>query len=773
MFLAVTICSFSTVTAQEKQSITGKLIGEKNYEAIPFAYIFLFKTTDVTLVSRTSSDLNGEFKIGPVIKGSYRLEISAIGYQRQFKFIDIISNSDSDAGIIYLQDTVYTLTGAIVEGERFKAKSEKEKTTFFITKEMLDASYTGTDILKLVPGIQIDIMKNISLNGSRDILIFVDGAERDRNFISQLSPGQIDKVEVVNTPSSNYDGNITGAINIILKKERDYGFSGKFYAEIPTSGSEMYIFPTYNLNYGFKKLNLYTSYNGEMCYLDINESTYRKVWDFQDTTEIISNQYVWQKNWSHKFHYGLDYFFSPLDQFNFYAFYNPYSREFDGDVEVQASGSINNLWKARKEDTDMNTSTFYSLYYRHLFNKEGHEIKLDISNHNFQAKNRTDYIYTGSEKNMADQTSCVKPEQKAISIKIDYLITLGRDLNLSTGIKGNFRKLQDRSSDDFNYIEKILAIYGAVAYKKNKIDLSSGLRAEKSASNLENSFGNKELSFLPYASFNYKITGKQNIQFSYKRTLRRPNLYQLNPYTSVNDPYSVYKGNPLLKPEHRSNISVEHSIRFNSNYLSSRLFYDNMTDVIGGLTFINDQGLFDTQVNNMGTIHQYGMQVSGALKLGIVTVNPSLRLFNRYTSGNDLAKSYYIKNRHNLVLESGLSAVASFKHDVTASFVFQYNSPKNDIQGNSFCDALYFLSLEKTFRKKMKAGIVSAIPFSKSFTYLGSEFDEFNFCSYYEGHVKFSFPFYFKLSYQFNLGSKKDRISHDKEEIDNLPKKGF
>ena len=73
----------------------------------------------------------------------------------------------------------------------------------------------------------------------------------------------------------------------------------------------------------------------------------------------------------------------------------------------------------------------------------------------------------------------------------------------------------------------------------------------------------------------------------------------------------------------------------------------------------------------------------------------------------------------------------------------------------------------------MKAGIVSAIPFSKSFTYLGSEFDEFNFCSYYEGHVKFSFPFYFKLSYQFNLGSKKDRISHDKEEIDNLPKKGF
>ena len=114
-------------------------------------------------------------------------------------------------------------------------------------------------------------MQNISLEGSPDILIFVDGKERDKSFISQLSPDQIDKIEVISAPPSNYDGNVTGAINIVLKKDRDSGISGHILAEIPVSSSLVYIFPSYSLNWGFRKLNLYTSYNGELTYLDLQE----------------------------------------------------------------------------------------------------------------------------------------------------------------------------------------------------------------------------------------------------------------------------------------------------------------------------------------------------------------------------------------------------------------------------------------------------------------------------------------------------------------------
>jgi len=68
----------------------------------------------------------------------------------------------------------------------------------------------------------------------------------------------------MNTPPSNYDGNVSGVINIVLKTENDTGFSGHFFTEIPTSKSIVYSFPNYRIQYGFKKVTLFTSYNGEI-----------------------------------------------------------------------------------------------------------------------------------------------------------------------------------------------------------------------------------------------------------------------------------------------------------------------------------------------------------------------------------------------------------------------------------------------------------------------------------------------------------------------------
>ena len=98
----------------------------------------------------------------------------------------------------------------------------------------------------------------------------------------------------------------------------------------------------------------------------------------------------------------------------------------------------------------------------------------------------------------------------------------------------------------------------------------------------------------------------------------------------------------------------------------------------------------------------------------------------------------------------------------------------NDIQGSSYSDVLYFLSLEKTFKQKIKLGIVTAMPFTRSFTYNGSNINGENFQSTYEGNVIMpAIPFWFKLGFQFNSGKNRNKISREKEEIDNTQKKGF
>ena len=100
--------------------------------------------------------------------------------------------------------------------------------------------------------------------------------------------------------------------------------------------SVIYAFPDYSFNYSFNKLNLYTSYNGEFSYFDIIGSSDRNFSDSRGTTEIISDQILKQKDWSHRFHYGFDYMINEKNQINFYAFYNPYSNELNGNVDMKA-----------------------------------------------------------------------------------------------------------------------------------------------------------------------------------------------------------------------------------------------------------------------------------------------------------------------------------------------------------------------------------------------------------------------------------------------------
>jgi hypothetical protein len=773
MIFAFMMVSTAGTNAQVKQSITGKLIDVNNSQAVAYASVALIRANDATPVCGTLSDENGVFNISPIATGSYRLFISVIGYKQVIQSLIVSTPGLVDAGTILLQDTAILINETVVIGEKVKAKSETGKTTFFMTKKMLDASSNGTDVLKFIPGVQIDLMQNISLEGSRNIQIFVDGKERDGSFISQLSPDRIDKVEIVSKPTSNYDGSSTGAINIIMKKERNSGISGQIYAEIPASRSQFLLRPTYSLNYGYNKLNLYTSYKGELTYLDIHEETHRKQFTDNGIFEINSNQYVNQKNWSHRFNYGFDYFLDDHNQLNFYAFYNPYSRELDGNADSQASDSVGSYWKAKKEDTDKNQSTYYSLYYKHDFTKEGRALTFELSNYNLKAENSTEYTAVENE-NTPLQINIVKPKQNEAGIRMDYTSPFGDKFNFGTGLKGKYQLMQDRNIPDFTYTEEIFAAYATIGYNQTKYNINMGGRAEKSFSILENKFNNQFFSFFPHFNLNYKITSRQNIQLSYNRSIVRPQMYQLNPYTSIDDPWTISKGNPFLVAEIHNSYFLEHSLQFNVNYITSRIFFNNVHNAIDYLTFINDTSAFETQVNNLGKINQYGIQFSGTLKWGIATLNPYLKIFNLCTFGNDLARQRGVEDRQKLAFDSGLSGILSFKHELSLSMVFQYAGQNNNIQTNSFSSALYFVSLEKTFKQKIKIGMAGALPFLKTFIYKGREIDGPDFYSYYAGKVNISQPFcWFKLSYQFNSGKNRENISRSMEEINNFPNKGF
>jgi hypothetical protein len=773
LLLSVTFLSCLTpAIAQEYSSVSGKLENQVSMEAVSYANVSLFRLEDSKLTDAGFSDTTGHFYFSGIPEGNYRLQVNIIGYEEYKKEIVIHSKDNYDAGVIYLKENTYNPGETVVTAERVKGRSEKDKTTYFITAKMTEVSTNGLEVVKLIPGIRVDLRKNISLEGSDNILLLVDGKERDNNFVSQIRADMIDKVEIMSTPPAKYEATVTGVVNVILKKDEKSGTSGQINLEIPASGS-LYLHPDYNLSFVYSKLSLFTSYNGELIHFDQQENLDRRITKTDGVIEAGTKQQLEQRLWSHRFHYGFDYSPGKNFQVSVYGYYNPYSQKYEGKAEV--TGNLTDTtWMASRASANISRSAFNSVFFKKKFDEKGSTLELDLSNYIFSGKNSDTYIPISDGNETGSLRNESHPEMKATTFKTDLNIAAGENSNLSAGIRLRSQQMEDAKASGFDYTEKTFAAYSSVGVNRAGYEWTLGFRVEKSLSELKNSFSRSYLSLLPSATLNLKLKQDMSLKIAVSRTISRPNLYQLNPYVSFDDPYTMHSGNPLLSPEIRTSAFIEYNRKIGSNFLSTRLFYNRNSDVISNLTRINETPVFETTIFNSGTIHQSGIQLSGTFKAGgMFNFIPYLRLYDNYCEANHLAESYFVKNRNQLVYEPGVSAIAAFKHDINLSMSFQYSSPRNSIQWKSFGDALYFISLEKTFKKSFKASIVSGLPLTKCFIYQGSEASGPEFNSRYEGVVLVrNFMLSFKLNYQFRYGRTGEKINQRGDDAE-VPAKGI
>lgn len=753
------------------QQITSSIEGTvltKDSISIPYATVVLIKDSITTshFFRGTITNEKGAFEFNRIERGEYMLRISSTGYSSITKKINISSRNPLDIGTFILQDSTFLINETMVTAERTKGKSENGKNIYFINNKIVEASGNVPDMLRHIPGIQVDLKQNISINGKKDILIFVEGKERDKSYISQLNPAQIDKIEVLATPPSNYEGDVSGIINIILKKDSNIGFGGHFFSEIPTTSAIVYSFPTYNLYYNHKKVNLYTSYNGEINYENIDEATYRQIYNPKLT--ISSVQHVRQNNKSHKFYYGVDYRATDYNIISFYGFLNPYSSEQNGNVILGTSVDINEHWDKKRKEEDNNINFFNSIYYKHTFNN-GSEFSTEYSNIHIYSKNTLTYT---NDTDIQTNKEC--PREEDNHLKIDFVAIANKKMKLSTGINIKIQSMQDKLSEDFHYHQQIYAWYGTATYQTASFNVNCGLRLEKAESKNKGTFNNSDFSILPYAALCYNINSEHTLSVSYRRKISRPSIYELTPYTYTDNPYDIRTGNPLLNSEYQNSISMEYALRFRSNYISSRLFYESRSNVINKLTLLDENSIFRTQECNLGSMYDLGMQILSSLSFGRLTITPSIRMYNHTTWANSYAEQKNIENRKQWIVESNLTSILSFKHDFALSAIFQYTTAKNNIQDNAYCNALYFVSIDKTFKKNIKLGIVTALPLIKTFVYQGADIKAYNFSSHYTGNLKLpTVPLMIRFSYQFNYGINKTVTTHKIEDIKIRPKSGF
>ena len=768
------VFGISLLNAQQTIIVTALVSEAETNEPIPFVNAVVYNYSGEQFVGGTAGNAAGEINltINNGHSNSYLMQLSALGYESIKIYIEPDEYFHAHLGTINLQPGIFQIEGIEVVGERVRATSGSESIIFNVNKNMQHASLTGVDILKLVPGLQVDLRQNISLNGSSNILILVNGIERDQQYVQQLRATQIDKIEIMNTPPARYDATVTGVVNIVLKSEPDSGVEGQVVAEIPTRASEVYLFPTYSLNYGKGRLNLYTSYNGELSYFNVEERVQRKIFNNEGTNEIMTVQNNKQQYWSHRFHYGLDFYLNSRNQFNVYANYNPFSNEHSGNTYMRTTTN-NTVWEADKNDSDLHSSSFYSLYYKHLFSgNAGHELSVDGSFYRLNGESHT--IYTNNETgNIHENIS--KPQQNMSSLRADYNLPISQDLFLSAGMQTKTRMLNDEHNVDFAYINRIMSAYGTFKFSASGFDAQSALRYENSLMGETDGQYKQSGFFLPNFTANYKYSQRGNLNFTYRRALSYPQLHQLNNAVAMSDPYSIEIGNPGLETETIDQMRLEYSRRFSTSFASASVFYNNYQNAIRRFTHINESGIFETRHNNMGNIRQYGMQFAGSISISSkMGISPYFKFFGVQSSPGNFDSGNLLSSRNSVAYEAGFSAYAVLGRGFMATAILQYASPVFQAQAFEYMGPLYFLSLEKSFAQNLKASLVCAVPFAGSVVYQASLIENEQFYSHSEGRIMMSeVPIWFRLSYNFSAGAKRNKIDREKEKVDPVNRRGF
>ena len=244
ILLLTTLLAFMLhANAQEQTSIgiiKGKLIDDATQEAISEANVRILNQKDSTFVTGKASNRNGSFSI-PVPNGQYIAQISYIGYTDMFKDVSITDrNTTVDLGTLSLREDGVLLSDALVTAKSLEVVVRGDTVEYNADSYKVTESAVIEDLLKKMPGVEIDADGKITVNGQEIKKILVDGKEffsDDPKVASKNLPAKmVDKLQVLERRTDMSmmtgfdDGDEEMVINLTVKPGMKEGVFGNAFA---------------------------------------------------------------------------------------------------------------------------------------------------------------------------------------------------------------------------------------------------------------------------------------------------------------------------------------------------------------------------------------------------------------------------------------------------------------------------------------------------------------------------------------------------------------
>jgi outer membrane receptor protein involved in Fe transport len=621
LFFLISYLLVSTFTLHSQCAIQGKL-ADTLQSPISFNPIGLLNYNDSAIVKGMITDVDGNYCFEGIKKGSYRLKISAIGFNTWYSDkIDYDSITPILVPIIKLQTNGINLNEVSVAAQKKTVEFKNGNIIVNVEGTALAMGNTAYDLLSRLPGVSISD-GDISIQGKSGVKILIDGKLQQLsgsqlvNVLKSMNASQIEKMEVLKKPPVKYDAAGTGGmINIKTKKLKLIGFSGNIFGSYsqgfygnPSGG--------FTLNYKGHKMNFFSGFTA-------NQQWHRNVEDFKNYVNYNSNETTLQskyitKDHSHSetYNLGADWFINKSNSIGVkmngaFGLGNE-DRTATTTLSDNSLGYQTLLLNSKKPNPWIYPE--FNLNAEHLFDTVGTALRFSadykpywdiynaaFDNHFLDANNKdvvTPTIFTTSNTLNFTNTSAL----------LDFEKEFKKDFKLETGIKHSYQEmlsdynLQNQNyvtgeytvdntyTNIFNYKQNISAGYINLSKQYKKLSFQAGVRGENTIINTlsKNSglgFNRQYFNLFPLVSLDYKKSDNHTFSISYNKRVNRPDYNSFNPFVVFLSTLTSYKGNPFLKPEYSHDFGFTHSYK---TWLNNSINFTRIYNTYMGYNTQND-----------------------------------------------------------------------------------------------------------------------------------------------------------------------------------------
>jgi len=632
-------------------TISGLIKDKADKSALSYVNVVLKTEKDSAFVTGTVSNEEGRFTLFNIKPNNYYFEISFIGYVTKRQSIYVGSLSEFlDIATIDLEEDIKTLGEVVVTAKQDEVGSKMDKKTFTVEDNISQSGGSVLQTMQNLPGVTVQDGK-VQLRGNDKITVLIDGKQTaltgfgSQSGLDNIPASAIEKIEIINNPSSKYDANgNAGIINIVMKKNKQEGFNGKVgfttglgslwvrQENLPTIRPQYQFTPKINpslsLNYRKKKINAF--FQADNLYtqtLNKNEFVTR----IYDDGLIINQQLKRNRNTNYfTSKAGFDWSINDNNTFTISALFGSEKIIDRGDQPFfnADNSERQRLWQFLEDE--LKTTVMTTAAYQHKFKQAGHLLNIGL-NYTFHREDEKYFYDNYLPTTTGTDAFKLLSDEQVYDFNFDYIKPLkyGR---IETGIKLRNRNIPTNmqfipgvnSVLDTNaggwatYKELIPAIYGNYVFENKKWEAELGLRIEYVKIQYDvnpnhityKSDGYNYTQPFPNGRLTYKINDRNKISLFYNRRVDRPNEVDIRIFPKYDDAEIIKVGNPALRPQFTNLFELGYKTSWDKGYFYSAAYHRFAVATITRISsIVPNSNLIYAIFQNAGRSYNTGLEI--------------------------------------------------------------------------------------------------------------------------------------------------------------------